>query len=53
MTDRVSIDRLMQTLSEIMTDKHGVQITFTARKKPQGEETTTRRECGNLEGATA
>lgn len=31
MKDQIDIGRLMQALSEILTDRHGVKVTLTAR----------------------
>ena len=33
MADRVNIDRLMQVMSDILSDKYDVQFTITARPK--------------------
>ncbi len=33
MTWKIDVDRLMQALSEIMSDKYGLQITYTALPK--------------------
>lgn len=33
MSNRLNVDRLMQALSEILTDKHGVEIRFKATPK--------------------
>lgn len=35
MEGQISIDKLMQVLSEILTDRHGVKITLTARPKEE------------------
>lgn len=35
MEGQISIDKLMQVLSEILTDRHGVKITLTARLKEE------------------
>ena len=32
-TDHVNVDLLMKTLSEILSEMYGVEITMTARKK--------------------
>ncbi len=34
----INIDRLMQELSEIMSDKYGLQITFTAVPKKKEDD---------------
>ena len=33
--NQLNIDRLMEVLSEILSDKYDAKITLTARKKPQ------------------
>ena len=33
MSNKLNVDRLMQALSEILTDKHGVEIVYKAKPK--------------------
>lgn len=35
MEGQISMDKLLQVLSEILTDRHGVKITLTARPKKE------------------
>lgn len=31
----LNIDRMLQIMSEILSDRHGVQVTMTARKREE------------------
>ena len=39
MSNKLNVDRLMQTLSEIMSEKHGVVVKFTATRKEEHKTT--------------
>ena len=43
MENRINIDRLMETLSEILSEKHGCKVTITAQPKEQKTEETTQK----------
>lgn len=34
-TNKLNIDRVMQIMSEILSDKYGVSVTLTARRKEE------------------
>lgn len=34
-TEKLNIDRVMQVMSEILSDKYGVKVTLTARRKEE------------------
>lgn len=34
-TNKLDIDRLMKVMSEILSDKYGVSVTLTARRKEE------------------
>lgn len=38
MEGKISVDRLMKSLSEILTDKYGVKIMLTAQLRHDAEE---------------
>lgn len=43
MANQLNIDRMMKTLSEILSDKHGCKVTITATPKDNSAEDTTQR----------
>lgn len=43
MDNRLNVDRLMKTLSEILSEKHGCKVTLTAIPKEQKTEEPTRK----------
>lgn len=38
MTNKLNIDRMMKTLSEILSEKHGCKVTITATPKNRSSE---------------
>lgn len=43
MADRPNIDRMMKTLSEILSNKYGCKVTITATPKDKSAEETTQK----------
>lgn len=43
MGNKLNIDRMMRTLSEILSDKHGCKVTITAVPKENRTEETTQK----------
>ena len=43
MGNKLNIDRMMRTLSEILSEKHGCKVTITAIPKEQKQEEPTQR----------
>lgn len=43
MENRLNIDRMMKTLSEILSEKHGCKVTITAIPKEQKNEEPTQK----------
>lgn len=43
MENKLNVDRLMKTLSEILSEMHGCKVTITATPKDQRSEETTKR----------
>ena len=43
MGNKLNIDRMMRTLSEILSEKHGCKVTITAQPKEQKTEETTQK----------
>lgn len=43
MANKLNIDRMMKTLSEILSEKHGCKVTITATPKNRNSEETTQR----------
>lgn len=45
--NRLNVDRLMEVMSDILSEKHGVKITLRAIPKDQAEEATMRKEAAS------
>ncbi len=43
MSNRLNIDRMMKTLSEILSEKHGCKVTITAIPKDKTSEESTQK----------
>lgn len=43
MANQLNIDRMMKTLSEILSEKHGCKVTITAQPKERTAEETTQK----------
>ena len=43
MENRLNIDRMMKTLSEILSEKHGCKVTITATPKEKESEEPTQK----------
>ncbi len=43
MANKLNIDRMMRTLSEILSEKHGCKVTITATPKDNSAEETTKK----------
>jgi hypothetical protein len=43
MSNRLNIDRMMKTLSEILSEKHGCKVTITAIPKDEKTEESAQR----------
>ena len=45
--NRLNVDRLMEVMSDILSEKHGAKITLRAIPKDQAEEAKTRKEAAS------